>query len=267
MSCCGSSYGSQGLLLACRLPAALSSAVHAPSSPPGSPPLACHRRLRDRQLRAGRHHLATLVETWAHEHNSFFFFRCAGLWQTASCGAGDPFDYGRRARKSRWEATPAQNRRGSSCWSRKSRCCGLGTRSGIVCSKPPPSPAPPSPSPTLPSPSPPPPSPSPTPPSLSPPASFPSPPPPSPSLPPPSRPRRHHHRHRHRRHGLRHPLPGRRRRHLRLRLRLCRRCPARSVRLRRPRRPRHCRGTRRLSDSIAPHRDGSIGVRNVMGFS
>ncbi len=45
----------------------------------------------------------------------------------APCGAGDPFDCGRRARKSRWKATPAQNRRGSSCWSRKSRCCGLGT--------------------------------------------------------------------------------------------------------------------------------------------
>ena len=72
MSCCGSSYGSQGLLLACRLPAALSAAGHAPSSPPGSPPLACHRRLRDRQLRAGRHHLAILVETCAHQHNSFF---------------------------------------------------------------------------------------------------------------------------------------------------------------------------------------------------
>ena len=79
----------------------------------------------------------------------------------------------------------------------------------------------------------------------------------------------HHHRHRHRprRHGLRHPLPGRRRRRLRLRLRRCRHCPARSVRLRRPRLPRHCRGTRRLSHSIAPHRDGSIGVRNVMVFS
>jgi len=45
----------------------------------------------------------------------------------APCGAGDPFDCGRRARKSRWKAAPAQNRRGSSCWSRKSRCCGLGT--------------------------------------------------------------------------------------------------------------------------------------------
>ena len=76
----------------------------------------------------------------------------------------------------------------------------------------------------------------------------------------------HHHRHRHRprRHGLRHPLPGRRRRRLRLRLRLCRRCPARLVRLRRPRLPRHCRGTRRLSHSIAPHRDG---VRSVCGTS
>ena len=109
----------------------------------------------------------------------------------APCGAGDPFDCGRRARKSRWEATPWRNRRGSSCWSRKSRCCGLGTLrdcslAGIV-----PSPAPPSPSPTLPSPSPPPPSPSPTLPSLSPPASLPSPPPPSPSLPPPSPSHRH----------------------------------------------------------------------------
>ena len=41
-------------------------------------------------------------------------------------------------------------------------------------------------------------------------------------------------------------LPGRRRRLRRLRLRLCRRCPARSVRLCRPRRPLHCRGTRHL---------------------
>ena len=152
MPYCGSSYGSQGLLLACRLPAALGAAGHAPSSPPGSPPLACHRRLRDRQLRAGRHHLATLVEAWAHEHNSFFSSAARG-WQMAPCGAGDPCDCGRRARKSRWKATPAQNRRGSSCWSRKSRCCGLGTRSGIVRLKPLPSPAPPSPPPTLPSPS------------------------------------------------------------------------------------------------------------------
>ena len=65
MSCCGSWYGSQGLLLACRLPAALSTAGHAPSSPPRSTPMACHRRLRDRRLRAGRRHLAALVETWA----------------------------------------------------------------------------------------------------------------------------------------------------------------------------------------------------------
>ena len=65
MPCCGSWYGSQGLLLACRLPAALSAAGHTPSSPPGSPPLACHRRLRDLLLRAGRRHLAVLVETWA----------------------------------------------------------------------------------------------------------------------------------------------------------------------------------------------------------
>ena len=65
MPCCGSWYGSQGLLLACRLPAVLSAAGHTPSSPPGSPPLACHRRLRDLLLRAGRRHLAVLVETWA----------------------------------------------------------------------------------------------------------------------------------------------------------------------------------------------------------
>ena len=86
MSCCGSSYGSQGLLLVCRLPAALSAAGHAPSSPPGSPPLACHRRLRDRQLRAGRHHLATLVKTWAHEHNSFFSSAAwgSGRWRHAA---------------------------------------------------------------------------------------------------------------------------------------------------------------------------------------
>ena len=109
----------------------------------------------------------------------------------APYGAGDPFDCGRRARKSRWKATPATNRRGSSCWSRKSRRCGLGTRSGSVRSPLRRLPAPPSPSPTLPSPSPPPPSPSPTLPSLSPPPSYPSPPPPSPSLPPPSPSHRH----------------------------------------------------------------------------
>ena len=34
--------------------------------------------------------------------------------------------------KAAGKAAPAQNRRGSSCWSRKSRCCRLGTRSGIV---------------------------------------------------------------------------------------------------------------------------------------
>ena len=195
----------------------------------------------------------------------FLPLRGAGRWRRAAqeihLTAG-----GARA-KAAGKAAPAQNRRGSSCWSRKSRCCRLGTRSGIVRSQLPPSPAPPSPSPTLPSPSPPAPSPSPTLPSLLPPPSFPSPPPPSPSLPPPSpsppppspspsppRP------------TVRYPLPGRhrRRRRLRLCLRLCRRCPARSVRLRRP---RHGRGTRGASHSIAPHRDGSIGVRNAMGFS
>ena len=183
----------------------------------------------------------------------------------APCGAGDPFDCGRRARKSRWKATPAQNRCGSSCWSRKSRCCGLGTRSGFVRSPPPPLPAPPSPSPTLPSPSPPPPSPSPNP-AIVIAASVASQSAAAVALaatavalsPPPG----HHHRHRHRprRHGLRHPLPGRRRRRLRRR----RHCPARSVRLRRPRLPRHCRGTRRLSHSIAPHRET---VRSVCGTS
>ena len=50
-----------------------------------------------------------------HEHNSFFSSAARG-WQMAPCGAGDPFDCGRRARKSRWKAAPAQNRRGSSCW-------------------------------------------------------------------------------------------------------------------------------------------------------
>ena len=199
----------------------------------------------------------------------FLPLRGAGRWRRAAqeihLTAG-----GARA-KAAGKAAPAQNRRGSSCWSRKSRCCGLGIlRDCSLASQPHAPHAPPSPSPTLPSPSPPPPSPSPTLASLSPPASFPSSPPPSPSLPQPSPSRRHLattiaiDRHRPRRHGLRHPLPGRRRRRLRLRLRLCRHCPARSVRLRRPRRPRHCRGTRRLSHSIAPHRDG---VRSVCGTS
>ena len=56
-----------------------------------------------------------------HEHNSFFSSAARG-WQMAACGTGDPFDCGRRARKSRWKAALAQNRRGSSCWFRKSRC-------------------------------------------------------------------------------------------------------------------------------------------------
>ena len=169
----------------------------------------------------------------------------------APCGAGDPFDCGRRARKSRWKAAPAQNRRGSSCWFRKSRCCGLGTlrdcslaAASVACSalaltnaalaKPTATVALANPAIVIA-------------------ASVASQSAAAVALaatavalsPPPG----HHHRHRHRprRHGLRHPLPGRRRRRLRLRLRLCRRCPARSVRLRRPRRPRHCRGTRRLS--------------------
>ena len=205
-----------------------------------------------------------------HEHNSFFSSAARG-WQMAPCGAGDPFDCGRRARKSRWKAAPAQNRRGSSCWSRKSRCCGLGTlrdcslaAASVACSalaltnaalaKPTATVALANPAIVIA-------------------ASVVSQSAAAVALaatavalsPPPG----HHHRHRHRprRHGLRHPLPGRRRRRLRLRLRLCRRCPARLVRLRRPRLPRHCRGTRRLSHSVAPHRDGSIGVRNVVVFS
>ena len=237
------------MLLACRLPAALSAAGHTPSSPPGSPPLAC---IGGSAIYCSALSVATSLfssKHGLHEHNSFFSSAARG-WQMAPCGAGDPFDCGRRARKSRWKAAPAQNRRGSSCWFRKSRCCGLGTlrdcslaAASVACSalaltnaalaKPTATVA------------------------LA-------------NLatviaatvvsqsaaavalaatavalsPPPG----HHHRHRHRprRHGLRPPLPGRRRRLRRLRLRLCRRCPARSVRLCRPRRPLHCRGTRHL---------------------
>ena len=49
------------------------------------------------------------------------FFRCAGLtgWRLA---AQETFLMGRRARKSGWKSVLAQNRRGSSPWSRKSRC-------------------------------------------------------------------------------------------------------------------------------------------------
>ena len=191
----------------------------------------------------------------------------------APCGAGDPFDCGRRARKSRWKAAPAQNRRGSSCWFRKSRCCGLGTlrdcslaAASVACSalaltnaalaKPTATVALANPAIVIA-------------------ASVASQSAAAVALaatavalsPPPG----HHHRHRHRprRHGLRHPLPGRRRRRLRLRLRLCRRCPARSVRLRRPRRPRHCRGTRRtsLSFSIAPLIETVRSVCGTLWFS
>ena len=148
----------------------------------------------------------------------------------APCGAGDPFDCGRRARKSRWKSRAGAESTRLVVLVPKITVLRAWDTSGIVRSprsrmRPH---APPSPSPTLPSPSPPPPSPSPTLASLSPPASFPSPPPPSPSLPPPSPSRRHLattiaiDRHRPRRHGLRHPLPGRRRRRLRLRLRLSR---------------------------------------------
>ena len=58
------------------------------------------------------------------------------------------------------------------------------------------------------------------------------------------------------------PSPSRR---LRLRLRFCRHCPALSVRLRRPRRPRHCRGTRRLSHSFRSRLIET--VRSVCGTS
>ena len=242
------------MLLACRLPAASSAAgaraflrtwLITPGLPSAAPRSAAPRWASP--PRCSRRNMSFMSTT-------HFFLPLRGAGRLAPHGAGDPFDCGRRARKSRWKATPATNRRGSSCWSRKSRRCGLGTRSGSVRSPLRRLPAPPSPSPTLPS--------------------------PSPhrhrrSRQPCHRYRRHRripvrrrrrprcHRHRPRRHGLRHPLPGRRRRLRRLRLRLCRRCPARSVRLCRPRRPRHYRGTRRLSHSIAPHRDGSIGVRNV----
>ena len=199
-----------------------------------------------------------------------FFLPLRGAGRLAPHGAGDPFDCGRRARKSRWKATPATNRRGSSCWSRKSRRCGLGTRSGSVRSPLRRLPAPPSASPTLPSPS------------------------PHRHRRPRQpchryrrhrripvrrrrrprchrrRPRRHHHRHRPRRHGLRHPLPGRRRRRRR-------RFAFAFAAAAQPAQSASAalaalstvegRGTSALSHSIAPHRDGSIGVRNVMVFS
>ena len=190
MPCCGSWYGPQGLLLACRLPAALSAAGHTPCSPPGSPPLACHRRLRDLLLRAGRRHLAVLVETWASLAQHSFFSSAARGWQMALCGAGAPFDSGRRARKSRWKSRAGAESTRLVVLVPKITVLRAWDTQGLF-ARMPPSHAPPSPSPTLPSPSPPPPSPSPTLPSLSPPASFPSPPPPSPSLPPPSPSRRH----------------------------------------------------------------------------
>ena len=126
MSCCGSWYESQGLLLACRQPAALSAAgtrlphhlAQHPWPAIGGSAIYCSALGVATSLFSSKHGL--------HEHNSFFSSAARG-WQMAPCGAGDPFDCGRRARKSRWKATPAQNRRGSSCWSRKSRCCGLGT--------------------------------------------------------------------------------------------------------------------------------------------
>ena len=98
MSCCGSWYGSQGLLLACRLPAVLSAAGHTPSSPPGSPPLAC---IGGSAIYCSALSVATSLfssKHGLHEHNSFFSSAARG-WQMAPCGAGDPFDCGRRARK------------------------------------------------------------------------------------------------------------------------------------------------------------------------
>ena len=47
----------------------------------------------------------------------------------APCGAGDLFDGEARARKPLWKCMSAQNRSGSSCWFRKSKCGQLGTRS------------------------------------------------------------------------------------------------------------------------------------------
>ena len=125
-----------------------------------------------------------------HEHNSFFSSAARG-WQMAPCGAGDPFDCGRRARKSRWKSRAGAESTRLVVLVPKITVLRAWDTQGLFARSRPPSHAPPSPSPTLPSPSPPPPSPSPTLPLLLPPASFPSPPPPSPSLQPPSPSRRH----------------------------------------------------------------------------
>ena len=142
------------MLLACRLPAASSAAgaraflrtwLITPGLPSAAPRSAAPRWASP--PRCSRRNMSFMSTT-------HFFLPLRGAGRLAPHGAGDPFDCGRRARKSRWKATPATNRRGSSCWSRKSRRCGLGTRSGSVRSPLRRLPAPPSPSPTLPSPSP-----------------------------------------------------------------------------------------------------------------
>ena len=103
MSCCGSWYESQGLLLACRLPAALSAAgtrlphhlAQHPWPAIGGSAIYCSALGVATSLFSSKHGL--------HEHNSFFSSAARG-WQMAPCGAGDPFDCGRRARKSRWKS-------------------------------------------------------------------------------------------------------------------------------------------------------------------
>ena len=55
----------------------------------------------------------------------FLPLRGAGRWRRAAQEIHSTAG-GARA-KAAGKAAPAQNRRGSSCWSRKSRCCGLGT--------------------------------------------------------------------------------------------------------------------------------------------
>ena len=157
----------------------------------------------------------------------FLLLRGAGRWRRAAQEIHSTAG-GARA-KAAGKAAPAQNRRGSSCWSRKSRCCGLGTlrdcslaAASVACSalaltnaalaKPTATVALANPVIVIA-------------------ASVVSQSAAAVALaatavalsPPPG----HHHRHRHRprRHGLRHPLPARRRRRLRLRLRRCRHCP------------------------------------------
>ena len=192
----------------------------------------------------------------------------------APCGAGDPFDCGRRARKSRWKSRAgaestrpvvlvpkitvlrAWDTQGLFARSRLRRM--LRPRPHQRCPR---------------SPSPPPPSFSPTPPSLSPPPSFTSPPPPSPSLPPPSP------SHRHLATTIAIGIALAATAYATLSLAVAVAAVAFAFAFAATAQPAQSasaalaalatvegRGTS-LSHSIAPHRDGSIGVRNVMVFS